>query len=278
MRNHEQAEEVVQDVLMKVFRKIEMCRGDSAWSSWIYRITFNTAMSRRRRWRARRALEVTELEIGSVSDDRVNAHDPADGSHVGDEELLRRQLRERLVEAVDDLPAIYREPVVLRDLKGLTTEQASTRLRVKDQTLKSRLHRGRLRLRENLADFANGLSMRLVAGCYARSAVSKRTRSRVDSDGGTSVAMPAGCSVTGIIAERPATPSSRVTATSAAWTRGDLVSAVRISRVAAPASAYGPGGHSRARRASSRASCAALSTCVAQRPAMAVSSHGTMTF
>lgn len=161
LRNHEDAEEVVQDVLLKVFRKIEMFRGDSALSSWIYRITFNTAMSRLRRGRISRALETTELEIGApVSDDGVSGLDPADWSRMADEELLRQQMRERLVEAVGDLPPIYREPVILRDLKGLSTEEASSRLRVKDQTLKSRLHRGRLLLRARLADFAGGLSMR----------------------------------------------------------------------------------------------------------------------
>ncbi len=167
LRNHEDAEEVVQDVLMKVFRKIEMFRGDSALSSWIYRITFNTAMSRLRRGRMTRAAEITELEIGTaLTDEGTNAIDPADWSHMADEGLLRQQMRERLVEAVGDLPAIYREPVILRDLKGLTTEEASTRLRVKDQTLKSRLHRGRMLLRERLADFAGGLSMHHTAQAF----------------------------------------------------------------------------------------------------------------
>lgn len=167
VRNHEDAEEVVQDVLMKVFRKIEMFRGDSALSSWIYRITFNTAMSRLRRGKMTRAAEITELEIGTaLTEDGTNAIDPADWSHMADEGLLRQQMRERLVEAVGDLPAIYREPVILRDLKGLTTEEASTRLRVKDQTLKSRLHRGRMLLRERLADFAGGLSMHHPAQAF----------------------------------------------------------------------------------------------------------------
>lgn len=162
MRNHEDAEEVVQDVLMKVFRKIELFRGDSALSSWIYRITFNTAMSRLRSTKAMRLAEATEIEIGTSfhDDDGASAHDPADWSSMADEAMLRRELRERLVEAVSDLPAIYREPVILRDLRGMSTEEASTHLRVKDQTLKSRLHRGRMLLREQLADFASGLSMR----------------------------------------------------------------------------------------------------------------------
>ena len=59
MKNWEDAEEVTQDVLMKVFRKIDAFRGDAALSSWIYRITFNTAMSRLRTGRAGRAAPQT---------------------------------------------------------------------------------------------------------------------------------------------------------------------------------------------------------------------------
>ena len=167
LRNHEDAEEVVQDVLLKVFRKIDAFRGDSALSSWIYRITFNTAMSRLRHTRAARLAEVPELRVvGDGGDMGPRAHEPADWSNLADESILRRQMRERLVEAVGDLPTIYREPVILRDLKGLTTEEASSRLRLKDQTLKSRLHRGRLILRKRLADFAGGLSMHHPAEAF----------------------------------------------------------------------------------------------------------------
>ena len=161
LRNHEDAEEVVQDVLLKVFRKIDAFRGDSAVSSWIYRITFNTAMSRLRRTKAMRNAEIADIEIGTMTnEDAPAAFEPADWSNMADESVLRAELRARLAAAVVELPAIYREPVILRDLKGLSTEEASSVLRVKDQTLKSRLHRGRLLLREQLADFAGGLSMR----------------------------------------------------------------------------------------------------------------------
>ena len=164
LRNHEDAEEVVQDVLLKVFRKIEAFRGDSALSSWIYRITFNTAMSRLRRTRATRMAEVTELQVGSAATDEQPApYDPPDRSHLADEEMLRRELRARLVEAVGDLPPIYREPVILRDLEGLTTEEASSRIGVKDQTLKSRLHRGRVMLRKQLEPFTSGLELHKAA-------------------------------------------------------------------------------------------------------------------
>jgi RNA polymerase sigma-70 factor (ECF subfamily) len=85
--------------------------------------------------------------------------DVADWSQMADETMLRSQLRSRVMSAILALPAIYRAPVMLRDIQGMSTEEASAMLKVKDQTLKSRLHRGRLILRKQLADFAGGLSM-----------------------------------------------------------------------------------------------------------------------
>ena len=172
MKNREDAEEVTQDVLMKVYRKIGAFRGDSALSSWIYRITFNTAMSRLRRHRGARAADedrdraLALLEASSDGTRRTPA-DPADWSHMPDEELLRVELRRAVEAAVRELPEIYREPVILRDFEGLTTEQASTRLKVKDQTLKSRLHRGRLLLRERLRAFAAGLTLHRPTPAYS---------------------------------------------------------------------------------------------------------------
>src|SRR6187200_703112 len=97
MKNREDAEEVTQDVLMKVYRKIGAFRGDSALSSWIYRITFNTAMSRLRNGRLARAAdkERERVESAAVAEDQVRApRQPADWSQMPDEELLRAQLRQ----------------------------------------------------------------------------------------------------------------------------------------------------------------------------------------
>jgi RNA polymerase sigma-70 factor (ECF subfamily) len=167
MRNWEDAEEVAQDVLHKVVRKIELFRGDSALSSWIYRITFNTAMSRLRNGRFSRPHEVligdlaaTSNRAGDFDDSRMPAFlEPADLTHMGDEAVMRRQLREKVMLALREMPDVYRVPVVLRDLQGLSTEEASEVLHVKTQTLKSRLHRGRTFLRQRLAEFAGGLTL-----------------------------------------------------------------------------------------------------------------------
>ena len=76
-------------------------------------------------------------------------------------------MREQLISALTTLPEVYRTPVVLRDIQGLSTEEASDILRVKPQTLKSRLHRGRLLLRERLQAFTNGLSLHRPTPAYS---------------------------------------------------------------------------------------------------------------
>lgn len=159
MKNWEDAEEVTQDVLLKVYRKIDAFRGDAALSSWIYRITFNTAMSRLRTGRQARAVEQPHSDARPGDTTPRTPHDPADWSALADDQVLRREMREKLLRALTHLPDVYRVPVVLRDIQGLSTEEASAVLRVKTQTLKSRLHRGRLILREHLSDFATGLAL-----------------------------------------------------------------------------------------------------------------------
>ena len=165
MKNREDAEEVSQDVLLKIFRKIKAFRGDAALSSWIYRITFNTAMSRLRTLRFARPAEVPERTVTLNVGDDLDAKrvDVEDWSAVPDETYMRAQLWDRFNTALDQLPPIYRTPIVLRDIQGLSAEEASAVLKVKSQTLKSRLHRGRLVLREQLSEFADGLQLHRAA-------------------------------------------------------------------------------------------------------------------
>ncbi len=157
LKNWEDAEEVAQDVLLKVHRKIGLFRGDAALSSWIYRITFNTAMSRLRTSRFSRPHEVQPAEPSG--DHMGQSKERADWSALADDGVLRTEMRERLIGALGQLPEVYRIPVILRDIQGLSTEEASAVLHVKPQTLKSRLHRGRLILREHMAEFAGALTL-----------------------------------------------------------------------------------------------------------------------
>ena len=157
LKNREDAEEVAQDVLLKVYQKIDAFRGDAALSSWIYRITFNAAMSRLREFKQN--LPNAPEKAGDDDMGPPRKREVVDWSPLADEEMLRGEMRQALVRALKDMPVLYRAPVLLRDVQGLTTEEASAVLHVKEQTLKSRLHRGRLMLREQLSEFAGGLSL-----------------------------------------------------------------------------------------------------------------------
>ena len=139
LKNPQDAEEATQDVLLKAYQKIAHFRGDAALSSWLFRIAFNTAMSRLRHFR----------QFEPIDDSA--AIDKPDPALLADERLVRRQVRRRLARAVRDLPSIYRQPIVLRDIQGLSTEEASSLLQLNDQTLKSRLHRARALLRQKLS-------------------------------------------------------------------------------------------------------------------------------
>src|SRR4030095_1044607 len=98
LRSREDAEEVTQDVLYKVFRKVGEFRGDAALSSWIYRITFNAAMSRLRSASYQRAQDEQRDQAVADGEDAATAslQEVADWSHMADEHLLRSQLRRRL--------------------------------------------------------------------------------------------------------------------------------------------------------------------------------------
>ena len=163
VKNREDAEEIAQDVLLKVYQKIDAFRGDAALSSWVYRITFNTAMSRLRRTKAEVAVardDTPPERMDLESPNRRPRDEIADWSMLADDQVLRAEMRGRLVAALRQLPVIYRTPVLLRDVQGFSTEEAAAVLRVKPQTLKSRLHRGRLILRDHMGDFAAGLALR----------------------------------------------------------------------------------------------------------------------
>ncbi len=158
---HEDAEEIAQDVLVKVWRKLHLFRGDAALSSWVHRITFNTAMSRLRNTRVPRSREVaSDAQPGRLPNGAPSTpHDMPDWTGMADECVLRSEMRAKLAEAIAVMPVIYRRPVVLRDLEGLSIAEVSTLLNLNKQTLKSRVHRGRQFLRRRLAVFAGGLAL-----------------------------------------------------------------------------------------------------------------------
>ena len=102
VKTPEDAEEIAQDVLMKVYRRVDAFRGDAALSSWIYRITFNAAMSRLRSRRSASYFEVPERDLIADVEERGGhiRHETPDWSRMADEALLRSQVRRKLARLV----------------------------------------------------------------------------------------------------------------------------------------------------------------------------------
>jgi RNA polymerase sigma-70 factor (ECF subfamily) len=135
------AEEVAQEAFIRIFRGVGRFRGDSALSTWIYRLAVNAALSHRsRRPPPTESLDTRAIELAMVSD-------PTDGDAA---------LRVRLERGLRALPAGYRTAIVLHDIEGLEHEEIAGVLGCHVGTSKSQLHKARARLREILA--ADGIT------------------------------------------------------------------------------------------------------------------------
>jgi len=152
-RNLADAEEVVQDVFLTVVRKIAEFEGRSALSTWIYRITMNTALNKRRGKRSEVEVSLEE-HLPTFKEDGHRAGDRsfllADWSRTPEEELLSEEGRAAVQCAIDSLPAHYRAVLILRDVEGASNEEAAEVLGESVASVKSRLHRARMALREQL--------------------------------------------------------------------------------------------------------------------------------
>lgn len=152
-RSDADAEEVVQDVFLSLFRKIGTFEGRSALGTWIYRVAANAALIKRRGKRAQ--VEVSlEADLPAFRADGHRDGDRdyvlADWSRSPEEELLSLETRTVLNAALDALPGHYRAVLVLRDVEELSNEEVADVLGESVSTVKSRLHRARMALRERL--------------------------------------------------------------------------------------------------------------------------------
>ncbi len=153
-RNPSDAEEILQDTLLKVIKKIETFREESDIWPWMKRIAINNSIMWLRKNRRRRA-QTTQLDesLPVFSRDDEFA-EPVFGWAVNPEEvLLNSELAGELYTSVQSLPTEYRLPLVLKDIEGYPIKQISAILGLKEATTKTRIHRARLFLREKLADY-----------------------------------------------------------------------------------------------------------------------------
>jgi RNA polymerase sigma-70 factor, ECF subfamily len=141
--SREEAEDVSQEAFVQAFVKLDSFKGRSAFYTWIYRIAFNVSISRRRRKRAEISMDLQRERTGE---------EPEDTGDSPDEQLLRAEQVRQVRAAINELNEEHRAVLVLREMEGCDYETIAEILEMPLGTVRSRLHRARLQLREQLKE------------------------------------------------------------------------------------------------------------------------------
>lgn len=152
LANREDAEEVVQDAFLRIHRALADFRGDSEFSTWMYRIVLNLARNKYR-WRKVRGYGQgvsVDAPIDSPRGDGTMSMELPGREPTPDMELSTFELQRETLQALDQLPEVYRTPVLLRSRDDLSYEEIADILHAKVGTIKSRISRGREELRRLL--------------------------------------------------------------------------------------------------------------------------------
>lgn len=140
--NREDAQDCLQEAMLRVYRAIGSFKGQSTFATWVYRITMNTCLDELRRKKNKQSTSLDSLLDMGWS--------PADEGNTPEKHALREETRKCLYGAIRELPEDMRAAVVLRDLQGLSYEEIAQALDINVGTIKSRISRGREKLREKL--------------------------------------------------------------------------------------------------------------------------------
>ncbi len=152
------AEDVMQDTFLNAFRALCNFRGETKLKNWLFKIAANACIRKRRR---KKHEPDAELSLDSLMN-RASSGEPfdiPDWSADPSQEAIRSELRKAIKSAIKSLPSKYRLVFDLRDIEGFSTQETADMLNIKSQSVKTRLHRARLFLREKISDhFIGGKS------------------------------------------------------------------------------------------------------------------------
>jgi RNA polymerase sigma-70 factor, ECF subfamily len=158
-RNQMDAQDVTQEVLLTLFRKIHTFQGKSAFSSWVYRITLNASYMKLRSKKKEPNVSIDEL-MPSFNGAGFQQEKIQDWSESTESLLFTNETRDVIRKAIDLLPEKEKVVFLLRDIEGLSTEKAGEILDLTVPAVKSRLHRARLFLRKKLSSYFEEFSSR----------------------------------------------------------------------------------------------------------------------
>jgi RNA polymerase sigma-70 factor, ECF subfamily len=153
--HRDDAEEVAQDTLLKVFENFDQLREPERVRAWVFRIAKNACLMKRRKSIFAPAQELSLEEVLPRSGNGGGEFklEIADWSQLPEDHVLQGELRQALQDAITSLPELYRAVVLLRDVEELSTAETAGILGVTEEVVKTRLHRGRLAIRQKLDDY-----------------------------------------------------------------------------------------------------------------------------
>lgn len=153
--HREDAEEVSQETLLKVFEKFEQLRAPESLKAWVFRIARNACYMKRRKstYAPAQELSLDELMPTFRQEGEDRRLEIADWSALPDAQAINTQLGRILRGAIEDLPDIYRSVILLRDMDELSTQETAEVLEISEDTVKTRLHRARLAVRQHLDQY-----------------------------------------------------------------------------------------------------------------------------
>ena len=152
LKNESDAEEATQDVFMTVIRKVNTFKGNSAFYSWIYRICVNTCLMRLRGKRRNDTVAIEDF-MPVFTEEGMHASPVDDWSKEVERKALNEELGKMIRKFTEELSEKYRVVFVLSDIEGLSNEETAKILGMSVPAVKSRLHRARLYLREQLSRY-----------------------------------------------------------------------------------------------------------------------------
>jgi RNA polymerase sigma-70 factor (ECF subfamily) len=156
--NPTDAEDVLQEVFLKIYSKIHTFEGRSQLSSWIYRVAVNAAYQKIARDKKSRHISLDEVLPTGGHEEGATSPLAADWTERPDEVLLTDEARREMMQAISDLPPEYHVVFALKDLEGLSNQEIADYLQLSLPAVKSRLHRARLFLRKRLAEYFERVS------------------------------------------------------------------------------------------------------------------------
>jgi RNA polymerase sigma-70 factor, ECF subfamily len=148
LRNQHDAEDAAQEAMLKAFANIGKFRAEARFSTWLIQITVNEALMRRRR---QRTVVMEGIDDRRDKDSKYTPREFADWREIPSEALERKEVRQRLAKALASLDRKYREVFVLRDMEYLNIQETAEALGISVASVKTRLLRARLMLRDLLA-------------------------------------------------------------------------------------------------------------------------------